>query len=163
MELSYWYFPIWWHVSFRDRAIFIWGDGPVLTRTGHRHLYAPATIDQGAYCFTPVRPSVRSSHLVCIVCPANSSYSFWARPFIFCRVSTYTEGVHIIWILGFQQFLTKLCIYELSDWNLLTGKLCSLYCKSTDIKTWFSLKYASDMKQIAPATIPLFLNELCVF
>jgi hypothetical protein len=27
----------------------------------------------GAYCFTPVRPSVRSSHLVCIVCPANSS------------------------------------------------------------------------------------------
>jgi hypothetical protein len=38
MELSYWYFPIWWHVLFRDRAIFIWGDGPVQTRTGHRLL-----------------------------------------------------------------------------------------------------------------------------
>ena len=51
--------------------------------------------------------SIRSSHLECIVCPTNSSYSFWARPFIFCRqfrVSTYTEGVHILWILTFNNF-----------------------------------------------------------
>jgi hypothetical protein len=49
----------------------------------------------------------------------------------------------------FQQFFTKLCIYELSHWNLLTCKQRSLYFKSTDTKTWFSLKYVSDMKQIA--------------
>ena len=30
--------------------------------------------------------SVHSSHLVCIVCPANSSYSFRATALIFCRM-----------------------------------------------------------------------------
>jgi hypothetical protein len=39
--------------------------------------YAPATI-VGGHIVLPLsfRPSIRSSHLVCIVCPANSSYSF---------------------------------------------------------------------------------------
>ena len=48
------------------------------------YCYAPATIGRGggAYCFTPVR----SSHLVCIVYPANSSYSFWATALILCRM-----------------------------------------------------------------------------
>jgi hypothetical protein len=44
----------------------------------------------------------------------------------------------------------------LRHWNLLTCKQLSLYFKSTDTKTWFSLKYVSDMKQIAPASIPMF-------
>ena len=39
--------------------------------------YAPATIGRGHIVLPlSVRPSVRSSHLVCIVFPANSSYGF---------------------------------------------------------------------------------------
>jgi hypothetical protein len=67
--------------------------------------YAPATIGRGAYCFTPVRPSVRpsvcSSHLICIVCPANSSYGFWARHFIFCRQLVLTCTLKVCIFYGF--------------------------------------------------------------
>ena len=101
-------------------------------------LYAPATIGRGAYCFTPVRPFVTLSKLVCIVCPANSSYSFWARSFIFCRQLVPTLKVCILYGFWFSTiFFTKLCIYELSHWNLLTCKQHSLYYKSTNTKPWF--------------------------
>ena len=70
----------------------------------------PATIGRGAYCFTPLRASVRSSHLVCIVCPANSSYSFWARPFIFCRQLVPTLKVCI-----FYGFWLSTIFYKIMD------------------------------------------------
>jgi hypothetical protein len=78
--------------------------------TVHLLLLCPVTWSGGgAYCFTPVR----SSHLVCIVCPVNSSYSFWARPFILCRQLVLTLKVCIFYGFWLSQFFTKLWMHEL--------------------------------------------------
>ena len=52
----------------------------------------------GGILFYPC-PSVRSSHLVCIVCPATSSYSFRATALIFCRMF-----IHIMEMCMFTGF-----------------------------------------------------------
>ena len=77
------------------------------------YFYAPATIGRGA--LTPVR----LSHLVCIVCLANS-YSFFELDLLY-----FVDYLLVHWrcaYFDFEQFFTKLCIYELGHWNLLTCK-----------------------------------------
>ena len=57
-------------------------------------------------------PSVHSSHLVCIVCLANSSYSFWARPFIFCRQLVLTLEVCIFYGFWLSTNFLRWIIYH---------------------------------------------------
>ena len=49
-----------------------------------RDIFMPPRLLIGGHIVLPL--SVHSSHLVCIVCPANSSYSFRATALIFCRM-----------------------------------------------------------------------------
>jgi hypothetical protein len=42
-----------------------------------------------------------------MVCPANSSYSFWARPFIFCRQLVPTLKVCILYGFWFSTIIYK--------------------------------------------------------
>ena len=110
------------------------------------YFYAPATIGRGGgegILFYPY-PSVRSSHLVCIVCPANSSYSFWARPFIFCRQYLHWRCAYFMDI-DFQQFFLERLI---DFWQCFFLCKCKLNSTKNILKTWNFGKYKSALNQV---------------
>ena len=86
-----------------------------------RFFLCPRDYKSGGILFYPcpsvhrcVCACVRSSHLVCIVCPPNSSYNLWARPFIFWTHLVPTLKICILYWFWFLTIFYKI----MATWTL---------------------------------------------
>ena len=87
-----------------------------------KHFLCPRDYWSGGILFYPC-PSVRPfvTLKVCIVCPANFSYSFRATALIFCRMFIYIMEVCISTGIDFHQIFSKWQVVGLSHFVRLSG------------------------------------------